>query len=119
MSAQRLYWWGEDESEGFEFLPYREYFVRPHVRNDPIVKFKMILNTRDFMYAVSLRRSGKVDLYYNYAFVNESDGKIIPILWLIYRGIQRHSDHFQAYLWCQERCRNQHLTSPNDKQLGK
>lgn len=75
MSAQRLYYWGDDEEEGFEFLPYREYFIRPHVRNDPIVKFKMILSGADFMFGISLRRSGKVDLYYNFAFVNESEGK--------------------------------------------
>jgi hypothetical protein len=54
-------------------LPYREIFIRPHISNDPVVKYRQVINKADFQFGIGLRRSGKVDLYYNYALKTETD----------------------------------------------
>lgn len=41
MSTQRLYYWTDvDPGDEFEFLPYREYWTRKHIQNDPVMKFR-------------------------------------------------------------------------------
>ena len=41
MSTQRLYYWDDvDPGDEFEFLPYREYFIRKNIQNDPIEKYR-------------------------------------------------------------------------------
>jgi hypothetical protein len=76
MSTQRLYYWDDvDPGDEFEFLPYREIFIRNHVKNDPIVKFRHVINENDFQFGVSMRKSGRVDLYYNYALKSETEEK--------------------------------------------
>jgi hypothetical protein len=68
-----LFYWGDDgKGDVFEFLPYREIFIRPHISNDPIVKFRQVINMADFQYGIAMRRSGLVDLYYNYALKTET-----------------------------------------------
>lgn len=62
-----------DPGDEFEFLPYREIFIRKHIQNDPIVKFRQVINTNTFQFGVSLRKSGRVDLYYNYALKSETE----------------------------------------------
>jgi hypothetical protein len=68
-----LYYWEDvDPGEELEFLPYREIFIRPHISNDPIVKFRQVINKADYQYGIAMRRSGRVDLYYNYALKTET-----------------------------------------------
>lgn len=76
MSTQRLYYWNDvDPGDEFEFLPYREIFIRKLIQNDPIVKFRQVINEKDFQFGVSMRKSGLVDLYYNYALKSETEEK--------------------------------------------
>jgi hypothetical protein len=76
MSTQRLYYWNDvDPGDEFEFLPYREIFIRKLIQNDPIVKFRQVINEKDFQFGVSMRKSGRVDLYYNYALKSETEEK--------------------------------------------
>ena len=49
MSVQRLYYWEDvDPGDEFEFLPYREYFLRKDIKNDPIIKYRQCINNADF-----------------------------------------------------------------------
>lgn len=66
MSFQRLYFWGLSEEEKLEFVAYRDVHDRDEpVVNDPIVKYRQIIDKNNFQHGVALRASGKVDLYYN------------------------------------------------------
>lgn len=74
IGIQRLYYWEDvDPGDEFEFLPYREIFIRKHISNDPIVKFRQVINDNNFQFGVAMRRSGRVDLYYNYALKSETE----------------------------------------------
>jgi len=75
MTCQRIYFW-DDQEDKFEFLPYREFYTRKNISNDPIVKYLFILNYDDIHYGISMRKSGRVDLYYNFQLKDATDGKI-------------------------------------------
>lgn len=50
MKTERLYFWGDDQPEDkkFEWIAYRENFLRSHVRNDPIVQYKQFIDLEEF-----------------------------------------------------------------------
>lgn len=48
----------------YTFKQFREVVPRKS-KFDPITKFSCVLNEDEYSYAVTLRQSGKVDLYYN------------------------------------------------------
>jgi len=80
MSTQRLYYWEDvDSGDEFEFLPYREYFIRKHIQNDPIMKYRQCINRADFQYGVGIRKSGRVDVYYNYALKSETEDPYMDV----------------------------------------
>lgn len=64
LSYQRLYYW--EETKKLEFVSYRDIHSRDHiVKDDPIVKYRFIVDQKTFQHGIALRRSGIVDLYYN------------------------------------------------------
>ncbi len=65
-----MYYWVPGDK--FEFLPYREIFIRPLISDDPIVKFRQVINKADYQYGIAMRQSGCVDLYYDYALKTET-----------------------------------------------
>ena len=80
MSTQRLYYWDDvDPGDEFEFLPYREYFIRKNIQNDPIIKYRQVINKSDFQYGVAIRKSGRVDVYYNYALKSETQDAYMDV----------------------------------------
>jgi hypothetical protein len=54
MKVERLYYWPTEEKP-LLWYPYRENFLRPHIRNDPIVKFKYYIDRGEYQYGVTLR----------------------------------------------------------------
>lgn len=74
LAFERLYMWDKDETFKLELFPYREIFLRqaPH---DPISRIKIILKQNEYLFAMALRTSGCVDLYFNYSLVSESTSK--------------------------------------------
>lgn len=36
------------------------------VKDDPVKKFRFVIDEKEFLHGVALRESGYVDLYYNY-----------------------------------------------------
>jgi hypothetical protein len=72
MTMQRLYIW---DDKSFEFINYRDVHPRQNivVENDPIVKHRFVIDANEFYHGVALRRSGKVDLYYNCTIVCTSE----------------------------------------------
>ena len=66
MSFQRYFFWGVEEANPFEFIGYRDVHDRDFpVSNDPIVKYRQLVDSNDYQHGVAIRKSGKVDLYYN------------------------------------------------------
>ena len=53
-----------DDNFSYKWNQYREIVPRKTVPNDPIVKSRYVFS-KGFMFCVSLRSSGKFDLYWN------------------------------------------------------
>lgn len=49
MKTERLYFWDDQTPDKqFEWIAYRENFLRPHVRNDPIVSYKHFIDSQEY-----------------------------------------------------------------------
>ena len=102
MSTQRLYYWSDvDPGDEFEFLPYREYFIRKNIQNDPIVKYRQVINKADFQYGVGIRKSGRVDVYYNYALKSETQDAYmdVEITFINIFGLKRDPKSKSAHVY--------------------
>jgi hypothetical protein len=65
MSMQRLIVFNEGKQ--FKTILMRDVIDRElKVQEDPIIKFRQVIDTRDIPHGIALRKSGQVDLYYNY-----------------------------------------------------
>ena len=66
----------DDETSGFryELKQHREVQKR-EVTNDPIVKFATAFDIDGYNNSVALRKSGKVDFYFNCAKTSSSESK--------------------------------------------
>ena len=58
----------DEKKSKFKFIPYIDPFPRTTgvVKNDPIVKLRYVIDEKDYLHGAVLRKSGHVDLYYNY-----------------------------------------------------
>lgn len=66
MSMQRLTV-SEDEGKPCKTVLMRDVIDRElEVKDDPIVKFRQVIDTIDIPHGIALRKSGHIDLYYNY-----------------------------------------------------
>ena len=90
-----------DPGDEFEFLPYREYFMRKNVKDDPVMKYRQVINKADFQYGIAIRKSGRVDVYYNYALKSETQDPYmdVEITFLHIFGLKRHPETKQSRVY--------------------
>ncbi len=62
----RLYFWSRDiKNSDLEFYQYREIVPRD-IKGDPVIKFVQIIDNNEYQFGVALRKSKKVDFYWNF-----------------------------------------------------
>ncbi|CDW78106.1 wd-40 repeat protein [Stylonychia lemnae] len=76
----RLYFWSKDLTKlDVEFYQYREVVKRNDVRDDPIIKFKHVIQKNEIQFGIALRQSGSVDLYWNFTLTNSPEERFQDI----------------------------------------